>query len=158
MKNIDTVDTVDSGRQNQYLIFPKLFHGFMQKTDPLFLQFCILKVKEIYFYSLGLLMFKYNLSLLPSMFQEIAYATQDLKSWYPYYTYATRQTMYFHVRACRANISKMSLRYPGSVFWNKLLMCIDIDCSIGTFKRRVKAYLMNNPQTRSIVSAEHITC
>ena len=86
-------------------------------------------------------MYKYNLSLLPSMFQEMFTLNRDI------HTYATRQSMHFHVPACRTNISKMSLRYQGSVFWNKLLMCIDIECSIGTFKKRVKAYLMTNSQT-----------
>ena len=121
----------------------RIIHGVkpLSHTDPLFLQSCILKVKEIYFYNLALFMYKYNLSLLPSMFQEMFTLNRDI------HTYATRLSKHFHVPACRTNISKMSLRYQGSVFWNKLLVCIDIECSIGTFKKRVKANLMNNSQT-----------
>ena len=121
----------------------RIIHGVkpLSLTDPLFLQSCILKVQEIYLFNLALFMYTYNLSLLPSMFQEMFTLNRDI------HTNATRQSMHFHVPACRTNISKMPLRYQVFVFWNKLLMWIDIDCSIGTFKKRVKPYLVNNPQT-----------
>ena len=79
-------------------------------------------------------MYKLNWSKLLDIFHMFVYNHEIHK-------YETRQSYHFHIPTCRTNLSKMSIKYQGPVIWNELSANIDIDCSIGTFKKRAKRYI-----------------
>ena len=103
-------------------------------TEPIFSELNILKVSNLYNYSIALFMYKLNCSKLPDIFPMFVYNHEIHK-------YETRQSDHFHIPTCRTNLSKMSIKYQGPIIWNELSSNIDIDCSIGTFKKRAKRYI-----------------
>ena len=103
-------------------------------TEPIFSELNILKGSNLYNYSIALFMYKLNCSKLPDIFPMFVYNHEIHK-------YETRQSDHFHIPTCRTNLSKMSIKYQGPIIWNELSSNIDIDCSIGTFKKRAKRYI-----------------
>ena len=54
----------------------------------------------------------------------------------------TRQRNKLHVTKFRLNITLKHVSYLGVVLWNAILDKTDINCSIVTFKQRVKRFLL----------------
>ena len=103
-------------------------------TEPLFSELNILKATNLYKYSIALFMYKLNCSKLPGIFPMFVLNHEIHK-------YETRQSDHFHIPTCRTNLSRMSIKYQGPIIWNEISSNIDIDCSIGTFKKRAKRYI-----------------
>ena len=78
-------------------------------------------------------MYKLNYSKLPDIFPMFV---QN----YEMHNYETRQLKHV-LPPCRINLSKMSIKYQGPIIWNEISSNVDIDCSIGTFKKRAKMYI-----------------
>ena len=57
----------------------------------------------------------------------------------------TRQSGHYHIPLCRTSFSQRTIKFQGSVIWNRLLSSIDVNCSIGICKKRVKLYIIENP-------------
>ena len=112
-------------------------------TGPLFEQLNILRINYVYFYNVALFMYKFSSSLLPVIF-----ATGLFTLNCDVHQHSTRQANHLHIPLCKTNRSKFLIKYQGPVIWNKLSSFIDIHCSIGIFKKRVKSYLLTNPHMR----------
>ena len=109
----------------------------LSHTAPLFMELKLLKLDELYFYSVSQFMYKYHLKWLPDII-DMFIVNSDVHG------YRTRQASHFHIPHCKTNISKMFIKYQGSVSWNNLSSCIDVNCSIGVFKNRVKQFLFDS--------------
>ena len=79
-------------------------------------------------------MYKLNYFKLPDIFPMFVHN-------YEIHDYETRQLKHFHLPPCRTNFSNMSIKYQGPIIWNEISSNVDIDCSIGTFKKRAKMYI-----------------
>ena len=58
------------------------------------------------------------------------------------HSYHTRQRNKLHVPKYRLNITLKHVSYLGVILWNAILDKTDINCSIVTFKQRVKRLLL----------------
>ena len=114
----------------------RIIHGVPPRThtEPLFSELNILKVSSLYKNSIALFMYKLNYSKLPGVFPIFVHN-------YEIHYYETRQLKHFHLSLCRTNLSKMSINYQGPIIWNEISSNVDIDCSIGTCKKRTKMYI-----------------
>ena len=129
-----TEPSIYDGKENPKYCNLYIYMYVLAHTEPLFSELNILKVSNLYNYSIALFMYKLNCSKLPDIFPMFVYNHEIHK-------YETRQSDHFHIPTCRTNLSKMSIKYQGPIIWNELSSNIDIDCSIGTFKKRAKRYI-----------------
>ena len=88
----------------------------------------------MYKYSIALFMYKLNCSKLPDIFPMFVHNHEI-------HQYETRQSGHSHTPTCRTNLSKMSIKYQGLIIWNDISSNLDIDCSIGAFKKRANWYI-----------------
>ena len=114
----------------------RIIHGVPPRThtEPLFSELNTSKVRNLYKYSIALFMYKLKYFKLPDIFPMFVHN-------YEIHNYETRQLKHFHLPPCRTNFSKMSIEYQGPIIWNEISSNVDIDCSIGTFKKRAKMYI-----------------
>ena len=62
----------------------------------------------------------------------------------PTHTYFTRQNDYLHVPIIKTTTLQKTILYTGVIICNYLLNNFNINCTITTFKQRLKKYLLNN--------------
>ena len=110
-----------------------------EHTEPLFKRFKLLTLHQIYKYNCSMFMFKRYHSMLPMCFNDMFCLNSDIHS------YPTRQSNYFHCKIWNLDIMRRSVRIEGVTIWNKIVSKIDIDCSLGVFKHKIK-YLLNNEE------------
>ena len=113
----------------------RVIHGVPPRThtEPLFLELNVLKVNNLYKYSIALFMYKLNSSELSDIFPMFLHN-------YEIHDYETRQLKQFHIPMCHTNLTKMSIKYQGPLIRNDISSNVDVDCSIGTSKKRAKLY------------------
>ena len=104
---------------------------------PLFKQLEILSISDIYIYNIGLFMYKYVHHMLPPIFDMFVF-NSDIHS------YSTRRSALFHIPACSTNRSQKTIKYTGAKCWNSISSGIDTNCKIGTFKKRLRNYILDN--------------
>jgi hypothetical protein len=107
------------------------------ESDPLFKKLNILKVTQVYYYSIALFMFKFMKDMLPEVFKIL------FKRNYEISTRATRNSFKLNLPLCRTEAYKSSMKYQGPKIWNKLEDAINHYCSIHTFKKKLKNYIIN---------------
>ena len=105
---------------------------------PLFEELQMLNVKEVFYYSVGLFMYKYVKGMLPTIFEDMYQYTSDI------HNYSTRCCNTLYLPLCKTTRSQKTIRYYGSKVWNVLLKHIDVNCAIGTFKKRLRILLLNH--------------
>ena len=49
-----------------------------------------------------------------------------------------------HVPKCKLAVTQKYVAYQGVILWNNMYNTIDINCSIVTFKRKLRNYLLHN--------------
>ena len=103
-------------------------------TDPLFSDLKILKFNNLYRYYVALFMYKLTLGKLPNIFPMFVLNSHV-------HEHGTRQAHHYHLPPCRTNLIKMSLSFQGPQIWNELVLNIDVDCAVSTFKNRLKMYI-----------------
>ena len=101
-------------------------------TEILFKESDILKIDEIFKYSMGIFMFKFYHHKLPALF------TMMFKNITDVHKHRTRSTSNLFMPTCTTTRMQKSLRYCGPKMWNYIVKHSDIKCSIGTFKKRMK--------------------
>ena len=82
-------------------------------------------------------MYKYVNNMLPPVFNMFT-RNSDVHS------YNTRQQHLLHIPKVRTELGKNSFNYQAVIFWNYICQNIDIDIRIGTFKRRLKHFLITD--------------
>ena len=78
-------------------------------------------------------MYKLNNSMLPDTFPMFVHN-------YEIHNYEARQLKQFHIPMCHINLTKMSIKYQGPLIWNDISSNVEVNCSIGAFKKRAKTY------------------
>ena len=56
----------------------------------------------------------------------------------------TRQSNYLRTPSCRTAMIQKTVRYKGVIGWNSIVKKLDNFCSLHSFKRRLKHYLLQN--------------
>ena len=101
-------------------------------TEILFKESDILKIDEVFKYSMGIFMFKFYHHKLPALFTKMFKNITDV------HKHRTRSTSNLFMPTCTTTRMQKSLRYCGPKIWNYIVKHSDIKCSIGTFKKRMK--------------------
>ena len=105
-------------------------------TDPIFKQLHILKLNQIYYSSLAKMMFKFVKGMMPTIFNDLFCRNSEVN------TRLTRNTHKLAIPLCRTELHKRTIRYQGPTIWNACEDIVDPKCSIHTFKKRLKQYLL----------------
>ena len=105
-------------------------------TDPLFMQFNILKFAHIHSFLIGRLMYRVYHGTL-ELFQGYFLVNSDV------HNYLTRQTDHYHLPFFHTDLGKSSLRYYGAVLWNKIILSeVTYECSDYVFYKKLKHKIM----------------
>ena len=110
---------------------PRLTH-----SEPLFVKLGILIVDRLFKYNIGLLIYKYHHSMLPSVLDMFVKNCQV-------HSYSTRQSDLLHVPNCRTELGKMLFKYQAVMVWNHIYQSVDVNIGIGTFKHHLKSHLLS---------------
>ena len=108
-----------------------------EHTEPIFLSFKLLTLRQIYVFNCGMFMFKRFHSLRPDYFNELFCMNRDMHS------YNTRQRNSFYCKEWKLDIMRRSIRIQGPLIWNKIDAKVDVDCSLAVFKYKIKDLLHN---------------
>ena len=108
--------------------------------SPLFRQFKLLQLWDVYNLELGKLMFKYFKEQLPSNFTKIFEKLENI------HQKNTRQNSHTKLHLKRTNTKKAqrSLAFAGTKFWLKLSINLKNLNSFNLFKKKLKAYLLES--------------
>ena len=106
-------------------------------TSQIFKSLNVLKVTEINVLQTSLFMYKLYNRLLPENFSSFLCLNNDLHQHY------TRSHNNFHLISVKTNIRKFSLKFRGTVIWNKIPEIYRFATSISSFKKLVKDCLIN---------------
>ena len=109
-------------------------------TDYLYSQQSILSVNRLYFYNIGIFMYKYSTSMLPGIFNNFFNKIEDSHS------YCTRQSTakHLYVNFRSTTRGQRSCIYSSSIIWNFILDNFNPDCAIGSFKRQSQALFLTS--------------
>ena len=105
-------------------------------TAPLFQELKILNLQKIFVYSVQIFMFKSHHALLPDSFSNFFVRNSDV------YAYYTRQHSSLHVPLSRSTQATKSIRTMGVSIYNYFLRIIDLNCSMATYKWKLRSHLM----------------
>ena len=89
-------------------------------------------------------MFKYVRSELPENFNDMYVKNVNV------HNHKTRQGSYFHFPSVRTNVRKMVIAFQGILVWNNIAKYIDTECSILTFKKRLKKHLLDKQNQQNV--------
>ena len=105
-------------------------------TSPIFKFLGILNIDQVGFYQIGEFMFRFNRNLLPSVFRNFFVLSSDVHSHF------TRNSNLYHSTYARTNIRLFSIKSIGVTIWNKIPQKIRISPSIWSFKKNLRAHLL----------------
>ena len=114
---------------------------FKEHTGPIFSKLKLLRLSELYEYSIVLFMYKYINDMLPPIFNNIFILNSDI------HQYTTRQSEKFRVPKGKLSMSKRSIKYKGVLLWNNISDNIEYHHGIFTFKKQLKNYLLLHSTT-----------
>ena len=109
--------------------------GFRDHTYPLFKELNLLPLKQLYFYRIGMFMFKIYHDNVPPVCQSLFITNTSVHSHY------TRQRNHLHVPISNSMCLSRTLRIKGVEVWNRIFDFIDVHCSISCFKNRLRNVL-----------------
>ena len=98
----------------------------------------LLNIKQLYEYSVGMLMYKIHHSVTPSILNMFV-RNADI---HEHGTRQQSQHSHLHIPKCRTELGKRFITYQGAIIWNMFLRELKADVSIGTFKHHMKAFLI----------------
>ena len=108
------------------------------ESEPLFKSLELLTVFKLYIFKIGLFMHKF-------ITDKVAQCTNDLfKRTYEIHGRSTRQGNKLYIPFTRLETVRKSIRYRGANIWNIISDKVTTSCSIYSFKRRLKIYLVDN--------------
>ena len=96
----------------------------------------VLTLNELYDYNVGLVMYKVHHSMLPSNISELFILNKAI------HNHFTRQSHLIHPPKVSSELGKNSFKYKASLLWNKIMVAINVNNKIGTFKKHMKSYLL----------------
>ena len=107
-------------------------------SDPLFKKLYLLNLKNIYVLNVMLFMYRFKKGSLPSLFDTMFVLNTEIHGHF------TRQYNCYHSPVWRLEVRRRTISVQGPYFWNLIRKKIDCNCSISTFKFRIKSFLINN--------------
>ena len=110
--------------------------AYLAHTSPIFFKLNILNIYKVYALKIIMLMYKYEHRLLPSSVQDMFVTNNFI------HQHFTRQSHKIHVPKGRTNLIKRSFRHYSVVLWNCISDILDYNCTISSFKYRLKKYLL----------------
>ena len=109
---------------------------YLAPTSPLFKRNNLLKVFDIYSYSLGIFMYQLTKDELPHAFPPMFVKNKAVHS------YPTRQQNSFHFSPVRTVFALKTIVHTGPTFWNSLDCNITESLTLNCFKRKLKKSLV----------------
>ena len=106
-------------------------------TGPIFKELKLLKFHDIHSFQLGIFMFSFKYSTLPSKFNNFFLLNSQI------HNYNTRNAQSFRLPLCRTNTRKFSIYFQGPKFYNSLNSDITSSSSSASFKRKLKEFLLS---------------
>lgn len=110
---------------------------YKASTDPIFKELKILKLHDIFLMYTLLFVFKFVKGMLPKIFDGFFIRNNTV------IRRKTRQSNLFRVPVCRTVLYEKTIKFNGAKEWNNIEDIIDYNCSIHTFKRKLKIYLLD---------------
>ena len=111
--------------------------NWLAHSEPLFTSLSVLTIQKLFKYNIGLLMYKYHHGLLPKIL-DIFERNMDI------HQYNTRQAIQLHIPICKTELGKRSFHYQAVKIWNEIFLALRVDIKIGTFKKKLKTFLIHN--------------
>ena len=108
-------------------------------TNQLYLDYNLLKIKDIHFYNIGGIVFKYCNSMLPNVLADAIHLSITNKS-----SISTRNNDLFHVTHHKSVHGKLQLNNYFYNIWHKLPSTIKSNNSLHTFQKSLKTMLIHN--------------
>ena len=112
--------------------------GRLDHTDALFKELRILRIKEVYAYSLQLILYKFHHGLLPGVFSDFFMENNTVHNYY------TRQADQMHVPLFRSKQASLSIRKMGVRSHNHFRSLLDIESLELCYKYNLKTYILQN--------------
>jgi hypothetical protein len=110
---------------------------FKATTKPLFRELKLLPLECIYRQRVCIFMFKFVKNMLPDVFDDIFLRNTNINR------RQTRQNYNLKIPYCRTTMFQRTIRYQGVKEWNSTSAAVDHYCSVHTFKKRLKKYLLD---------------
>ena len=98
----------------------------------------LLRLPEIHLYSVAIFMYKYKNQMLPSLFNDFFKSNRDT------HQYNTRNATKLRPPRAKTTLASKFIKKTGANLWNLLEDNIEVNCSIGIFKRQLKTYLVKD--------------
>ena len=107
-------------------------------TDYLYNQQSILSLNRLYYFDIGIFLYKYSNSMLPGISNNFFHKIEDSHS------YCTRQSTakHLYVNFRSTTRGQRSCIYRSSIICNFILDNFNPDCAIGSFKRQSQALFL----------------
>jgi hypothetical protein len=110
---------------------------FRAESDPIFKELGILKLNDIVQYKVITFMFKFIKGMLPTVFNTMFVRNSTVVQ------RLTRQQYKLKIPRCHTSALQKTMRYIGVQEWNSICDSIDHACSVHTFKKRAKVYILS---------------
>ena len=110
----------------------------LDHTDSLFKELRILRITEVFAYSIQLVIFKYHHGLLPDIFRHFFTFNSTI------HNYNTRQVECMHVPLMKSKQATLTVRSVGVRSYNHFNGLIDINCLELSYKYNLKTYILEN--------------
>ena len=110
--------------------------GYLSHTNELFAKNKILKISDLFYYNVGIFMFKFSNGELPDVFSRM-FTRNDA-----FHNYPTRQHDAFHLPRTRTIFAKKTIMFTGPMFWNNLPQELTRCIKISSFKCKLKQHLL----------------
>ena len=120
----------------------RIINGVLPRTntDYLYSQQSILSVNRLYYYDIGIFMYKYFNSMLPGMFNNFFHKIDDSHSYCTHQS--TAKHLYVNFRS--GTRGQRSGKHSRSIIWNFIMDNFNPDCAIGSFKRQPQALFLTS--------------
>lgn len=106
-------------------------------TDTLFKDQNLLSLSQIHLHCSMIFVFKFLKGLLPDIFSNFFIKKAEVSN------RQTRQRDLFHLPRCKTNIYERTIKIWGANKWNEICHRIDYNCSIHTFRKKLKLYIIS---------------
>ena len=110
----------------------------LDHTTPIFKKLRVLRLNEIYVYSLQTVMYKYYRMSLPKVFDNFFTINSNIHS------HNTRQSKLLHLPLCKNSPSFKSIRRSGVITYNHYSQIINMNCSLSEYKITLKKTILDN--------------
>ena len=120
----------------------RIINGIPPRTnvDHLYIQQNIPSVNRLYYYNIGIFMYKYSNIMLPEQFDSFFSRIEETHS------YHTRQSSakHLYVNSRSTSRGKRSCIYSSAIIWNCILDNFSPECAIGLFKKQSRVLFFNS--------------